>query len=450
MKANILLICFLIMFQGLIAQRYSPYRSPVRISQENPYDEPGDGYFPNDPDCHLPQQRIQVALILDVSGSMNGLIRQAKSQLWNIVNNLVYDHEYPPVLEIALIEYGKNRWGYHRAYMKQLTPFSQDLDGLSDLLFKMRTGGNKEYSGAAIQLAVNQLDWSPYRDDLKLIFIAGNESFNQGPVPFQRAIRQAKRKGIIVNTVFCGDYRRGVSLGWQDAAQLAGGDYVHIDHNHHVYHIPTPYDHQLYQLNVRLNQTYIPYGSQGRTYQQRQRRQDRYAQQIGMSHQSQRTLAKASSSYHNPDWDLIDGVSSGKINLRSIPKSELPVEMRHMSARHRQAYIRKKQAERHQIQQEIIALGSKRKKAVKKQETRNPRIVSKEKPVTLDKAIIKSVRQQREKQNLAKKSPRRLKTPVHSRVNRRPESPGPQKNEEVVPPRTDTYKKSRIYSRKSR
>ena len=32
--------------------------------------------------------KIQVAILLDVSGSMDGLIEQAKSQLWNMVNIL--------------------------------------------------------------------------------------------------------------------------------------------------------------------------------------------------------------------------------------------------------------------------------------------------------------------------------------------------------------------------
>ena len=32
--------------------------------------------------------KIQVAILLDTSGSMQGLIEQAKSRLWNIVNTL--------------------------------------------------------------------------------------------------------------------------------------------------------------------------------------------------------------------------------------------------------------------------------------------------------------------------------------------------------------------------
>jgi len=48
---------------------------------------------------------IKVALLLDTSNSMDGLIDQAKSQLWELVNELSYakcKHESKPSLQIAL------------------------------------------------------------------------------------------------------------------------------------------------------------------------------------------------------------------------------------------------------------------------------------------------------------------------------------------------------------
>jgi len=54
--------------------------------------------------------KIQVAILLDTSGSMDGLIEQAKSRLWNIVNTLTtlkYSGK-TPTIEIALYEYGND------------------------------------------------------------------------------------------------------------------------------------------------------------------------------------------------------------------------------------------------------------------------------------------------------------------------------------------------------
>jgi hypothetical protein len=54
--------------------------------------------------------RIQLAILLDTSNSMDGLIEQAKSQLWKVVNELARSKRAGkhPRLEVALFEYGND------------------------------------------------------------------------------------------------------------------------------------------------------------------------------------------------------------------------------------------------------------------------------------------------------------------------------------------------------
>src|SRR4051794_14027814 len=54
--------------------------------------------------------KIQAAILLDVSSSMNGLIDQAKAQLWNMVSVMgrVKCENGIPKIEIALYEYGRS------------------------------------------------------------------------------------------------------------------------------------------------------------------------------------------------------------------------------------------------------------------------------------------------------------------------------------------------------
>src|SRR5690242_13523945 len=57
------------------------------------------------------KQSIMLALLLDTSNSMDGLIEQAKSQLWKIVNELAAakcDDGSRPEIRIALYEYGND------------------------------------------------------------------------------------------------------------------------------------------------------------------------------------------------------------------------------------------------------------------------------------------------------------------------------------------------------
>ncbi len=93
--------------------------------------------------------RIQVAILLDTSSSMDGLIEQAKSRLWNIVNTLTtlrYKGEIPQI-EIALYEYGNDRLKERDSYIRQVAPLTTNLDLISEKLFSLTTYGGLEYCG---------------------------------------------------------------------------------------------------------------------------------------------------------------------------------------------------------------------------------------------------------------------------------------------------------------
>ena len=81
---------------------------------------------------------IQVALLLDTSGSMSGLIEQAKSQLWQILNTLANTEKEneETKLEIALYQYGSPTYGKRSNQIRQLSGFTTDMDLISKKLFK--------------------------------------------------------------------------------------------------------------------------------------------------------------------------------------------------------------------------------------------------------------------------------------------------------------------------
>ncbi len=83
---------------------------------------------------------IQLALLLDTSNSMDGLIDQAKSQLWKIVNELATTKKdrQPVDLYVALYEYGKDAIPAQEGHLRNIVPFTQDLDRISDELFKLK------------------------------------------------------------------------------------------------------------------------------------------------------------------------------------------------------------------------------------------------------------------------------------------------------------------------
>ncbi|PLX14274.1 MAG: hypothetical protein C0598_01675 [Marinilabiliales bacterium] len=209
---------------------------------------------------------IKVALLLDTSNSMDGLIDQAKSQLWNIVNEMAeakYEGETAK-LEIALYEYGNDNLSMREGYIRLVCPFTSDLDIISENLFSLKTDGGSEYCGQVIQSSLKALSWDENPSDLKLIFIAGNEPFNQGNVDFREVCKRANEREIVVNTIFCGDFKRGEQTFWKDGAYIGGGNYMNIDQDEQYVHIKTPYDDKIVDLNNQLNSTYIAYGDLGK------------------------------------------------------------------------------------------------------------------------------------------------------------------------------------------
>src|SRR4051794_39426398 len=140
-----------------------------------------------------PRPAVQLAILLDTSNSMDGLIDQAKTQLWSVVNEFVRARKdgRPPAIQVALFEYGKTTLPPGEGHVRLILPLTDDLDRVSEELFALKTNGGDEYCGWVIREAVNRLDWSRSSDVYKAIFIAGNEAFTQGPVNFHASCRAA-------------------------------------------------------------------------------------------------------------------------------------------------------------------------------------------------------------------------------------------------------------------
>lgn len=341
------------------------------------------------------KQTIKVALLLDTSSSMDGLINQAKAQLWDIVNELSYAKckGESPNLKIALYEYGNSRLTSKSGYIKRITKFTSDLDEISEHLFSLTTSGGNEYCGQVIDTSIKQLDWGNNKEDLKMVFIAGNEPFTQGEVNFKDAITNAKENDITINTIFCGDYNQGVSGSWKEGATLGTGDYMNINHNKKSIHIVTPYDDDIIILNKRLNSTYIYYGAKGVAKYEKQARQDTNAKELAEEVVVKRAVSKSSKLYNNASWDLVDAAKKKKIKYNEIKKSQLPKVLQNKSNKEIETYVAKKGKERAKIQEEIQELNKKRKLYVaKKQQIKTSKN-------ELESALINAIKKQAKKKN---------------------------------------------------
>ncbi|SKC40742.1 vWA domain-containing protein [Ohtaekwangia koreensis] len=343
------------------------------------------------------QQTIMLALLLDTSNSMDGLIDQAKSQLWKIVNELAAakcGDGTQPNIKIALYEYGNDGLPSSEGYIRQVSPLSQDLDVISEKLFSLRTNGGSEFCGHVIKTSLNQLAWSASNADLKMIFIAGNEPFTQGSVSYQLACAAAKEKGVIVNTIFCGDFNEGITTNWKDGADLTGGTFMSIEQNSKTVYITTPYDDQIAALNDKLNTTYVYYGSTGSYKKEQQVVQDNNASSYGQANKAERAVSKSSHAYKNSSWDLVDAAKDNEKVIAETKADDLPKEMRSMTVEQRKVYVKQKSEERKKIQAEILTLNKQRQQYIIKNTSQQ------NKDAMLDATMIKSIKSKGNTKNL--------------------------------------------------
>lgn len=303
------------------------------------------------------QRTVQLAICLDVSGSMDGLIDSARQQLWAVVNELA-TAEPMPNLTVALLTFGNDGYNPENGWVEIQTPFTNDLDLVSQQLFALTTNGGTELVGRVLN-KTNELAWDPSDDALKLVIVAGNESADQDQeMSFRDVCKKLIAQGIMVNSIYCGPNEDGLAPAWREVAQLADGQYASINHNQPVIAIATPFDDQLATLSASLNETYIPIGATGEAGWANQQAQDENAASLNTQTAATRAATKASSNYRC-SWDLIDACKMGQVKIEEVDVKDLPEELQKMSDEERAAHIAKLAERRESVQKEIAEVNVK-------------------------------------------------------------------------------------------
>lgn len=346
--------------------------------------------MPPSPEKDSVQDTVQIALVLDTSGSMDGLINQARSHLWNMVDQMggmtrMVNGKLRTVrVELALYEYGNDTIPAAEGYIRQVQPFTGDLDTVSEKLHGLFTNGGSEYAGQAIQTAVQQLQWSKDPDTMKFVFLAGNEGFDQGPIGAQVAMDLAAKNDINVQLIFCGTRDES----WEAAAKIAQSDLMTIDHNKVATHIPAPQDDEILQLGGQLNDTYMAYGRQGQASIARQKGADMSSAKMSKKVAIERMQLKSKKSYDNRGWDLVDAQDKDTDFLAKQSEENLPAQMRGKSLEEKKAMVAANAAKRAEIKAKIAKLEAERATFIKNEKAKTGETDA----PSLDSELMKSTR----------------------------------------------------------
>lgn len=303
---------------------------------------------------------VELAICLDTSGSMDGLIENAKQKIWAIVNDLALA-EPTPLLRVALLTYGNDGHDPERGWVLIRSDFTEDLDLISRELFALTTNGGTELVARVIRTSVDALAWTPGDAGLKLIVVAGNESAEQdAQFAAGDMAAAAIARGILVNTIYCGNPLDEIAPGWKAVALKADGQFAVIDHDTVALAIETPFDGRLGELSAAINATYLPYGELGLLACENQVAQDRNAAGCNTWTVASRAQTKGGKLYSNAHWDLVDACREAEFDLAKVADKDLPEDMRSMTLEQRKAHVAAKATERAEIQQAIAEVGAQR------------------------------------------------------------------------------------------
>ncbi len=310
------------------------------------------------------QADVQIALLLDTSSSMDGLIEQARVQLWEIVAELqIDDNDKPRQVEVALYQYGNSRLAERDGFIERLSELTPELDPVSIQLHSLSTSGGKEYAPLAISRAVDELAWSDDDSVERVIVVAGNEGFGQGPLSAESAMEKARARGIKVVTVFCangGATSTGLN-SWERAAQLASTDLKTIDPDKVVEKLETPYDADLVAKYKALEATRLTYG------------EPTYQREVESANFTVASMSAGSSVAVQADRAVAQSRQGGRadlsqdltVQLEQVPSDQLPSALQGLSKPEQIEVVQQRRQERTQIQAEIAALSAKRRHHIK-------------------------------------------------------------------------------------
>jgi hypothetical protein len=184
-------------------------------------------------------------------------------------------------------------------------------------------------------------------------------------VKYPVTCRQAVKKGIIINTIRCGDDSQ-TEAEWQNIARLAEGSYLSIAQTGGVAEVSTPYDDEIAKVDRDMRDTVVFYG-----------RGEERKRAVGAMKMAESTMAAAPAEARAEraayaakagagpagayaGADLVRAVEDTSLSLDKLNDAELPDELKKMNTSEREAYLKNKAEKRHALEKKLGQLNQQR------------------------------------------------------------------------------------------
>jgi hypothetical protein len=271
---------------------------------------------------------IDIVFVIDISGSTGGILYSIRGKFWEIQNELARLNPVPNY-RIGIVCMGRPSFKKENKYVQIISDLTNDIDAAAYPFFQIRdvTSPGNFFMGHALDVAINDLDWSDDPNAIKLMFVAGNGKPSAGP-GFKKPIRDAQEKGITLHSLYFMTYSNTKEQSeWKAMSSATGGSFNIIGLKEPAVVLEKSYDGtMLREANHMINTTYMYYGRDGLGRYEMQADLDEDAGLQGENQVEARTFFKATKLYQglNYSWDLIDLKNSGGDVLKQSTKHMNP------------------------------------------------------------------------------------------------------------------------------
>ena len=312
--------------------------------------------------------KVEVVFVLDTTGSMSGLIQAAKDNIWSIASTMA-SAQPAPEIRMGLVAY-RDRGD---AYVTQVIDLNNDLDSMYATLMDFQADGGgdtPESVNEALHDAVQKMSWSQDKDSYKVIFLVGDAPTHDYPddVEYPQTLKLASSKGIVINTIQAGE-DPGTRAEWQRIASLNQGSYFQVAQSGSAIAMSTPYDEQIAALSQALDETRMFFGDEKAQsdFARKAAATDKLHAEGSAASRAKRAAFNASDSGKANllgENELVDAVSSGRIELSTIVPAHLPEPMRELDADAQQKLIAETAAKRTELNAKLEELSAQRRNFV--------------------------------------------------------------------------------------
>ncbi|WP_257461087.1 vWA domain-containing protein [Archangium lipolyticum] len=346
------------------------FASPLALAEAPPVQQqPQSQQQPPSQQQKQARPRIDVVFVLDTTGSMGGLIEGAKQKIFSIASRIAQGKPTPQV-RVGLVAYRD----VGDEYVTRRYDLTEDLDGIFTHLRKLQADGGgdtPEHVGRGLGEAVSKLSWDQNRETMKLIFLVGDAppANRQDEWNFNRWVKKAVEKHIVVNTVRCGADAETES-SWKLAARLTDGRYESLEQSGGMVAVVTPYDAELAKVNAELARKTMYAGkkeaqlaNRARAEQMAELAPEAAAERI----QFLKTTRGAGKAPSAPAPSAAPVTVGGAVDLASQPEAlasvkddELPQELRGLDAKAREVKVKQLAEERKSLEEKATKLAAER------------------------------------------------------------------------------------------